>query len=132
MNASGSRTRALAIIVGAVALLSGAMFWLRPSQKSSLDCEPARVRIGSDGIARCDHGAPLPAATALAVGGRLDLNRCTADELALLPGVGPSLAKTIIDERTRRGGFKSWDELDAVPGVGPARLEALQQSIEIR
>ncbi len=132
MNPAGARTRALAIIVGAEALLAAAMFWLRPSGKAALECEPARVRMGNDGIARCDVGVPLPAAAALAVGAKLDLNRCSADELALIPGVGPSLAKTIVDARTARGGFKTWDELDSVAGVGPARLEVLQQAIEIR
>ena len=48
-------------------------------------------------------------------------------DLTAIPGVGPHLARALVEARARRGGFGSWDEVDEVPGVGPAKLEALQR-----
>jgi len=44
----------------------------------------------------------------------------------MLPGVGPSLARAIILERTAGGPFRSIDDLTRVKGIGPARLAALR------
>jgi competence protein ComEA len=68
----------------------------------------------------------------LALGRKLDLNSASEEELALLPGVGPSLARRLVSERTARGGFRAWDEVDAVPGVGDAKLRTLQASADLR
>jgi competence protein ComEA len=36
-----------------------------------------------------------------------------------LPGVGENMAKAIVEERAKRGGFKSLDEIMGIPGIGP-------------
>lgn len=120
------RTAALAVValgvmgVGAVARLR----W--PDSAPALDCAPEAVRIRPDGVATCGEGLPPSGAQALALGRRLDLNTATPEELALLPGVGPSLARRIVEAREDSGGFTSWDDVDAVPGVGAAKLQTLQ------
>ena len=38
--------------------------------------------------------------------------------LTAIPGIGLGLAKAIVEERTKRGGFKSLDELLSVNGIG--------------
>jgi competence protein ComEA len=38
--------------------------------------------------------------------------------LTAIPGIGLGLAKAIVEERTKRGGFKSLDELLSVHGIG--------------
>jgi competence protein ComEA len=124
--------RALAAVLGAV-LAAGAVIALRwPASKSALDCPASQVHLDEKGVAHCGPGAPLPAGQVLTAGGKLNLNTATADDLAQVPGVGPSLAKALVDERTRLGGFKTWDEVDAVSGVGEARLTSLKSSTEIR
>lgn len=60
---------------------------------------------------------------------RLDLNRASAAELESLPGVGPVLARRIVEERGRRGGFRSVDDLIAVKGIGSAVLEGLRERV---
>jgi competence protein ComEA len=55
--------------------------------------------------------------------GPVHINTATAEELQRLPGVGPALAKSIIDYRDQHGPFKRMSDLDDVPGVGPARLK---------
>ena len=129
---SDARPRAVAA-VAAVAIGAGLLsVFLWPSSKPALDCPPDQVHLGTDEVARCGPGAPLGAGAKLTLGTKLDLNQASANDLTQLPGVGPQLAKAIVDERTRRGGFKSWDELDTVPGVGPARMETLKAAVEIR
>ncbi|MEU0786985.1 helix-hairpin-helix domain-containing protein [Streptomyces sp. NPDC006173] len=49
------------------------------------------------------------------------LNTATVDQLDTLPGVGPVLARHIIDYRTAHGGFRSVDELREVNGIGDPR-----------
>jgi competence protein ComEA len=63
--------------------------------------------------------------------GPLDLNSATLGQLDALPGIGPATAQAIIDERDRRGGFRSVDELLDVRGIGPAKLEQLRDLVAV-
>ena len=56
----------------------------------------------------------------------IDLNAATADQLAVLPGIGEALAEEIIAYRTENGKFSSVGELDHVPGIGEGKLQAIQ------
>ncbi|MGK5632904.1 ComEA family DNA-binding protein, partial [Streptomyces sp. URMC 123] len=81
-------------------------------------------------------GAPAPAAAAgeptTGAGGPpspgtvISLNSATAEQLETLPGVGPVLARHIIDYRTRNGGFTSVEQLREVNGIGTRRFADLQ------
>jgi competence protein ComEA len=62
------------------------------------------------------------ASDAGAGGGLVNLNSATAAELDSLPGIGPSKAQAIIDNRP----FATVDELDSVPGIGASTLEQLR------
>ena len=57
---------------------------------------------------------------------RVDLDHAGVDELAALPGVGPSLAAAIVADRQAKGPFKTLTELDRVRGVGPAILQQIK------
>lgn len=125
------RTAALAVAALGVMGL-GAVARLRwPDSAPALDCAPEAVRVGADGVATCGEGLPPTGAQALALGRRLDLSTATVDELALLPGVGPSLARRLVEARERSGGFASWEAVDAVPGVGAAKLQTLQAAMTL-
>jgi competence protein ComEA len=80
-------------------------------------------RVSSDTPAA--SAGPLP--TEAAAPGRIPINTASAAELELLPGIGPSLAKAIIEYRTAHGPFMALDELVEVPGIGPAKLEGLRE-----
>lgn len=70
----------------------------------------------------------LPAhaqAAALRDGERMDINRASAEELELLPGVGPSLAKRVVEVRERLGPFARPEDLLRVRGVGQKTLQKL-------
>ena len=56
--------------------------------------------------------------TCLPDGRPLALNRAGAEELACLPGIGPTLAGRIVADRTARGPYRRVEDLDRVRGVG--------------
>ena len=62
----------------------------------------------------------------------LNLNSATARELQTLPGVGPALAKKIVEFRTKKGGFKRVEELLAVPGISEKRWKVLRNLIYVK
>ncbi len=54
------------------------------------------------------------------------LNTATEADLVQLPGVGPTLAKRILEHRRRIGGFKSVEQLLEVEGIGPKKFEQIR------
>lgn len=63
--------------------------------------------------------------------GKMDLNSVSAKELAFLPGIGPELAKRIINYRSKKGGFKTISELKEVPGIGEVRFQKIKDRLMI-
>ena len=64
---------------------------------------------------------------ALASARQVDINTANAAELERLPGVGPTLAKRIVDYRSTHGQFQSPDDLQQVQGIGPKTYETLRE-----
>ncbi|MCE9680932.1 ComEA family DNA-binding protein [Halomonas alkalisoli] len=60
----------------------------------------------------------------------INVNTADAELLAELPGIGPSRAEAIIEEREANGGFESADDLTRVSGIGPATVEAFRDQVE--
>jgi competence protein ComEA len=61
----------------------------------------------------------------------LNLNSATAPQLELLPGIGPTLAESIVAYREAHGLFGSLDDLLDVPGIGPAKLEQIRALVTV-
>jgi len=59
---------------------------------------------------------------------RFEVNINAADwpELILLPGIGETLAKRIVDSRRQFGPFRDHNDLRRVRGIGPKTLEAVK------
>ncbi len=89
--------------------------------------EPRRSRRGR---APSDSTGPRRSPTGDAPD-TIDLNRATPDELTRLPGVGPALARRIVDVRDADGPFTQVDELGRVRGMGARRLERLRAFVTI-
>ncbi len=62
-------------------------------------------------------------------GARPSLATATVEQLDGLDGIGPTLAKRIVEYREEHGGFRSIDELKEVEGIGDKRFAALKDSL---
>lgn len=58
---------------------------------------------------------------------RIDLNRAHPKELEQITGIGPALARRIVEARSRRGRFSSMDDLLEISGIGPKTLDIVRQ-----
>lgn len=70
-------------------------------------------------------------ATPLGPEERIDPNRDPEVELARLPGIGPALARRIVEDRESRGGFASPQDLLRVSGIGPATLARIEPHLAL-
>lgn len=71
--------------------------------------------------------ATLAFAQAREVGkGKLNVNTATIEEFQLLPGIGPSMAKSIVAHRATSGSFKSVNDMEKIKGIGKKKLAKLR------
>ncbi len=61
----------------------------------------------------------------------VNINTADTMELESLPGIGPVLAKSIVEYRSTHGSFLRIEDITEVPGIGPATLERLQDLITV-
>jgi len=80
---------------------------------------------GKDTLSRKGDPSPAPSAP-------IDINHAAAEELEALPGIGPKLARQIVEDRTANGPFSSREDLQRVKGIGPAKLERIKEMIVVR
>ncbi len=64
--------------------------------------------------------------------GQVDINNASEQELTQLKGVGPAIAKRIIEYRNAHGRFSKPDDLLGVRGIGEKTLEKMRAQILIR
>ena len=62
---------------------------------------------------------------------RVNINRASEDELERLPGVGPALARRIVEHRERHGPFRRTEHLLIVRGVSDTRFRELRPLIAV-
>lgn len=63
---------------------------------------------------------------------KVNLNRASADELQVLPGIGPVLAQRMVDWRKMHGRYRTVDDLQEVKGIGKKRLEQLRPLVMVK
>jgi competence protein ComEA len=77
------------------------------------------------------HSAGRSGSHKLQPGQTLNINTATEAELVALPGVGPGLARRIIEYREANGPFATTDDLQNVSGVGPSKFARMEQYIRV-
>ncbi len=95
----------------------------------------AQVHVPEIGMAAVSSAPPAgvsgqsPAITSAStggtIGGLVNLNAASVEELQTLPGIGPSKASAIVANRP----YASVDDLDRVPGIGPSTLNQLRNLV---
>ena len=76
------------------------------------------------------HAAPAPgdapSSASKAPAAPVDINTAGEDGLMTVPGIGPSLAKRIVEFRQKNGPFAKVDDLMKVQGIGEKSLAKLR------
>ncbi|UZE45881.1 ComEA family DNA-binding protein [Selenomonas sputigena] len=79
---------------------------------------------GVTGGAQAGAAKPLPE-------GMVNINTADEKELDKLPGVGPAMAKRIVEYRTENGAFQAPEEIKRVKGIGDAKYEKMKDKIAL-
>ncbi len=97
---------------------------------------PSTIKNG-DQVALSDEGGcsfvrstRLPGALRLLCGARINANSDDSADLALLPGIGETKARRIVESREKDGPFSDIDDLTRVHGIGPKTAARLQNWLE--
>lgn len=90
-----------------------------------------QIPIGVPGVPPNVGTAPDTSATGGGSTAKVNINLGTADDLDSLPGIGPILAKRIVDFRTKNGKFKTVNDLGQVSGIGPAVLSNIKDLVTV-
>ena len=61
--------------------------------------------------------------------GPININTASAEELDALPGIGPAMAKRIIEYRETEGAFTAIEDIKKVKGIGEAKFEKMKDKI---
>lgn len=85
---------------------------MQPPVNQSLESEVVSVSNAADSI-------------------RVNINTADIEELTRLPGIGPSIARRIIEFREENGPFSRPEDIMNVRGIGPSRFEQIGGMIEI-
>ncbi|HET9234523.1 MAG TPA: helix-hairpin-helix domain-containing protein, partial [Candidatus Eisenbacteria bacterium] len=136
--------RRLAVLLFALAVLGEtARFGRRvsPGVALWLDGDTASVPVPADTIRVMPHpvDADSIAAPVLASSSDtppdttrgIDPNTANLTALMELPGVGPVLARRILEDRSAHGSYRRPEDLLRVPGIGPAKLAKLRPRLLI-
>jgi len=75
--------------------------------------------------------SPVAAVPPAKAASKVNLNRASADELQILPGIGPVLAQRMVDWRKAHGRYRTVDDLQEVKGIGRKRLEQLRPLVTV-
>jgi len=62
----------------------------------------------------------------------INLNTATLTELEALPGIGPALARRIVEFREKRNGFRRVEELLAIPGISEKKWRAIRDQVVVK
>ena len=93
-------------------------------------CVALFVLMAASSASAAQTGAQ-PQQAAQPAGSLVNLNTATQAELEKLPGVGPAMAKTIIEYRQKNGGFKKVEELMNVKGIGEKSFLKLKTLVTV-
>ena len=90
-----------------------------------------KVTIGRHGKEFRFHQTEMSAFYKTTFGIPISLNEESEMGLTAIPGIGPGLAKAIVQERTRRGSFKSLDDVKSIDGISHKLFMKIRPYLEL-
>ena len=102
-----------------------------------IDVPTREERSAQESAATAGPGSGAPSGSSASspasskTNGLVNINTATQAELESLPGVGPSTAQKIIDDRTANGPFKKKEDLKRVSGIGEKKYASLESNITV-
>ena len=104
--------------------------------KSILTLLACAVTAATLTISSPAHATPFAGATTFALlapelEGQCNINTATQEQLELLPGIGPSMAKKIIDYRTAKP-FAEPMQVVRIKGIGRKTFEKLKPMLTVK
>lgn len=61
----------------------------------------------------------------------VNINTATEAQLKAIPGVGPVIAKAIVEYRTKNGKFKKIEDLKSIKGIGDKTFESMKKMLSL-
>ena len=136
----------LLVKLAMVALTMGIVCWIGWTIPASRDAEI----LHAEGPVEADR-SPLPAASAGHAGSAvdtasqrhvrafsrpstpltLDVNLASQQDFERLPGIGPVLARRIVESRESRGAFQDIEQLRRVKGIGKKTFERIRAFVAV-
>jgi beta-lactamase superfamily II metal-dependent hydrolase len=108
---------------GTITATSDGKVWKVTRSKTSTRAPPT-----GNQVARETRHSGRPSWTTTGPSHRIDLNHASQDELESLPGVGPTTARRIIENRP----YRSVEELREVRGIGATRYAEIAPQVTVR
>lgn len=102
-----------------------------PDTASALPPVPGTSKPVSDSISPPPAVPTADVAAEPAQQDKININIASQSRLEELPGIGPVLARSIIDYRDKNGGFGSIEQIMDVDGIGEKKFAAMKDMITI-
>ena len=77
------------------------------------------------------HVVPMSGGNLLCAGQLIDLNLASETDLLAVRGIGPTLARRILERRQSLGRFSSVEDLQEIRGIGPSKYLAIAQFVQV-
>ena len=85
-----------------------------------------------DSVPKDDLKVVVGEPTSSNITNQININTATQSELESLSGIGPVIAKAIIQYRLEHGPFEKIEDIQEVSGIGPVTFEKISANITIR
>jgi competence ComEA-like helix-hairpin-helix protein len=91
----------------------------------------ALVRFNSDGSLDTTFDTDGKVITDFGGDNLININTASAEEIEMLPSIGPFIAQRIVDYRNEHGLFATIEDILNVPGIGPGTFDRIRDLITI-
>jgi competence protein ComEA len=112
-----------------MAVVGSSVKVIKPDEKGAhpvVNGADLHLKAQHDGTGVITVGS-MPAAARMVLGVPLDINSMDETDFDRLPGVGPVMARCIIEYRQKNGGKMRMEDLQAVEGVGKVMYQRLNK-----